>query len=89
MFSLTLGLLSAILCTVIASYHSNSVGVTQYRHVMANIYTLLHELVCNTVSCATLRGRIKDDARSLSKIDYSRALTHPPQCFNQVLLCFN
>ena len=65
MFSLTLGLLSAIICTVIASYHSNSVGVTQYRHVMANIYTLLHELVCNTVSCVTLRGRIKDDAREV------------------------
>ena len=51
MFSLTLRLLSVILCTVIASYHSNSVGVTQYRHVtMAIIYTLLHELICNIVS---------------------------------------
>ena len=52
------------------------------------------DLIC---TCVTLCGRIKDAARSLSKINHSRALTHPHtvlnltrwQCFNQVWLCFN
>ena len=41
MFSLTLRLLSVILCTVITSYHSNSVGVTQYRCVTNSNFDLI------------------------------------------------